>query len=247
MFQHHQHLKKHANLSGFEGEDIITSVDPAPSNCGIAKYSVPKDKFLFLDLADLRVSRAGDIVDKLHEYRTEIQPESFSDTDLVVVEQQMCNNPANMCIETTLRAEWRGQCICVPPQVVMKHFKIPKGTPRSEKKKRMVKLMQNLFTPQELQMVNDVVENRRLQNKKARKAQRLEKAAGKKRKRTPLPFSKIKYDDIMEAAAQALWAAEMVLGHRVARRMKKKTPKKSKRRPKRHKTPTSVECIVITD
>lgn len=228
-----------------EDRDVITSVDPGALNCGIAKYSVSRDRFIFLGLADLRTSRAGDIVDTLHEYRTRTEPDSFSDTDLVVVERQMGNNARNMCVETTLRAEWRGRCVCVPPQVIMDHFGVPRGTPRPEKKKAMVDLMRDLLTARETAMVESVVEARRAENRKLRKEyrekkQRLGKTTtkGKKRKRSVKKpsLTPIKYDDVLEAAAQALWAAEQIMGHKVARRRRRR----KKRRKKRQATITDV-------
>jgi len=206
-----------------QSDIIITSVDPGSTNCGFAKYSVKQDRFLLFDLADLRTSRAGDVVDALHTYATSTNPYSFSDTTLVVVERQMGVNTRNMCIEVSLRTQWRGRCICVPPQKIMTHFGISSGTPRPIKKKKMIKLTRNLLTPRENAMVEKVIEARRNANRSAKKdfKQRLVKAKSKKRKRLPklkLPYPKIKYDDILEAAAQAIWAAEDVLGHKVKRR-----------------------------
>ncbi len=243
--------------------DVITGVDPGSLNCGIAKYSVSRDRFLFLGLADLRTSRAGNIVDTLHEYRTRVEPASFSDTDLVVVERQMGNNARNMCVETTLRAEWRGRCVCVPPQVIMDHFGVPRGTPRPEKKKAMVSLMRELLTDRETAMVESAVEVRRDENRKMRKEYREEqqrrKASGKKRKRGAKKPSlkRIKYDDVLEAAAQALWAAEQLMGHKVGRRRRKKRRKKrqatitdvwpaSSRRQEEGRD-ASVVCIIVID
>ncbi len=215
-------LKNEAEAKS-ESDIIITSVDPGSTNCGFAKYSVTQDRFLLFDLADLRTSRAGDVVDALHTYATSTNPCSFSDTTLVVVERQMGTNTRNMCIEASLRTQWRGRCICVPPQKIMTHFGISSGTPRLIKKKKMIKLTRNLLTPRENTMVEKVVEARRSANRSAKKdfKRRLAKAKSKKRKRLPklkLPYPSIKYDDILEAAAQAIWAAEDVLGHKVKRR-----------------------------
>ena len=242
--------------------DVITGVDPGSLNCGIAKYSVSRDRFLFLGLADLRTSRAGNIVDTLHEYRTRVEPASFSHTDLVAVERQMGNNARNMCVETTLRAEWRGRCVCVPPQVIMDHFGVPRGTPRPEKKKAMVSLMRELLTTRETAMVESAVEVRRAENRKLRKEYREEqqrrKASGKKRKRGAKKPSlkRIKYDDVLEAAAQALWAAEQLMGHKVGRRRKKRRKKRqatitdvwpaSSRRQEEDRD-ASVVCIIVID
>jgi len=206
-------------------DTIITSVDPGSTNCGFAKYSVKQDRFLLFDLADLRTSRAGDVVDALHAYAT--STETFSDTTLVVVERQMAMVPRNMCIEASLRTQWRGRCICVPPQKIMTHFGISSGTPRPIKKKKMVKLARNLLSLRENAMVEKVVEDRRVANRSAKKdfKQRLAKAKAKKRKRLPklkVPYPTIKYDDILEAAVQAIWAAEDLLGHKVKRRRRKK-------------------------
>ncbi len=206
-----------------ESDIIITSVDPGSTNCGFAKYSVKQDRFLLFDLADLRTSRAGDVVDALHTYATSTNPYSFSDTTLVVVERQMGMDTRNMCIEVSLRTQWRGRCICVPPQTIMTHFGISSGTPRPIKKKKMIKLTRKLLTPRENAMVEKVIKARRSANRSARKdfKKRLVKAKSKKRKRLPklkLPYPTIKYDDILEAAAQAIWAAEDVLGHKVKRR-----------------------------
>lgn len=230
------------------GDTIITSVDPGSTNCGVAKYSVARDRFLFLDLADLRTSRAGDIVDKLHQYRVHLEPDSFSGTDMVVVERQMGNNPCNMCVETTLRADWRGRCICVAPQTIMDHFGVPRGTPRPEKKKMMVRLMRELLTAPENAMIERVVEARRSANRKARQEHktRLRQAKGRKRKRLPkleLPYPRIKYDDVLEAAAQALWAAEDISGRKVRRR-RRHSPKDARPASSRRRRR---EVVVVSD
>ena len=214
-------------------DTIITSVDPGSTNCGFAKYSVSEDRFLVFDLADLRTARAGDVVDALHTYTTTTNPETFSDTTLVVVERQMGMATRNMCIEASLRTQWRGHCICVPPQKIMTHFGISSGTPRLIKKKKMVKLARNLLSLCENAMVEKVVEGRRAANRSARKdfKRRLKKAKDKKRKRLPklkLPYPRIKCDDILEAALQAIWAAEDLLGHKVKRRRRLQKKRQAK-------------------
>ncbi len=220
------------------GQDtIITSVDPGSTNCGIAKYSVAQDRFLFLGLADLRTSRAGDIVDRLHEYMTVTEPESFSGTNLVVVERQMGTVVRNMCLEAAIRTRWRGQCICVAPQAVMRHYGIPSGISRQEKKKEMVGIVKAFLTTRERAMAERVVEKRRAANRQAKQDHKnlllRIKQQKRKRKRIPklnLPFPTIKFDDIYEAAAQALWAAEEKLGHKVKRRRRQRRRRRRRRR-----------------
>ena len=217
---------------------IITSVDPGSTNCGFAKYSVKQDRFLLFDLADLRTPRAGDVVDALHTHTTVTRPDIFSDTTLVVVERQLGMSPRNMCIEASLRTQWRGRCIVAPPQEVMQHFGIPSGTPRPIKKKKMMTLTRELLTPRENAMVERIIEARRAANRLAKKdfKTRLTEAITKKRKRLPklkMPYARVKYDDILEAAAQAIWAAEDLLGHKVKRRQRQK---KKRRRKKKHQS-----------
>ena len=219
---------------------IITSVDPGSTNCGFAKYSVKQDRFLLFDLADLRTPRAGDVVDALHTYTTVTNPDIFSDTTLVIVERQLGMAPRNMCIEARLRTQWRDRCIVAAPQKVMQHFEIPSGTPRPIKKKKMIALTRELLTPRENAMVERIIEARRAANRLARKdfKTRLTEAITKKRKRLPklkMPYAKVKYDDILEAAAQAIWAAEDLLGHKVKRRRLQQKRRKKQRRRKRKK------------
>ena len=219
---------------------IITSVDPGSTNCGFAKYSVERDRFLLFDLADLRTPRAGDVVDALHTYTTITNPDIFSGTTLVIVERQLGMAPRNMCIEASLRTQWRGRCIVAPPQEVMKHFGIPSGTPRPIKKKKMMALTRELLTPRENAMVERIIEARRAANRLAKKdfKTRLTEAITKKRKRLPklkMPYARVKYDDILEAAAQAIWAAEDLLGHKVKRRRRQQKRQKKQRRRKRKK------------
>lgn len=215
--------------------DSISTVDPAPRNFGVYKFSVKALEAVGWDWVDfqgvLRSKKSAPQVVQQLEYYVDDNPALFDEVDLIVVETQIYKSAKNTKVQQYLMNRFPRKCIEAHPKIVAKALKQWISLPTacySAKKQTATAFGKHIMTPRELEMFETIQLGRKALRKAVNEHEgRLIKQGriGIKKPRT------VKYlpADIFETMLMALCVACELLGRDlVAERLKKTEERRRK-------------------
>ena len=143
--------------------DSITTVDPAPRNFGVYKFSVRAGEAVGWDWVDfqgvLRSKKSGPQVVQQLAYYVDDNPSLFEEADLIVVETQIYKSAKNTKVQQYLMKRFARKCIEADPKRVAAALEQWISMPSanySAKKQTAVSFGKQIMTPNEKKMFETI-------------------------------------------------------------------------------------------